>query len=353
MTRRSLTDVALRSYPLWWRERYGDEMRATVESLQGEGRSDFSISVGLLRDAVRSHVRARGMPRTYGLLATRTKVSIATATIPWLAVIPLVLAVTGPTRLTSLGGTVSAGYPFQLTLWRTRIYPVSSNVPHVHAVFSAADWVIGLSTMAIQAAFILTLMVLAVGLSALRYGIRRERGSNLRRMYLLTWLPLVTFVTFIALEVAQSQVRNEAMYRGTSHGDVYIGGGHLAVAALLGNLEWIVAIGGWLLSMVALAIVSKNVTLPPDTLRFGRTVSVLSSISLCATFVAVVIWGVAIELQGHAALHAGTIIATYPEHGLWEVLVLVLGAATLLSVAGASVARQSWRTIRVARLWDV
>jgi hypothetical protein len=349
----SVTDIALRSYPSWWRERYGDEMCATIESLQGEGRSDVSISFGLLRDAVRSHLRARGMPRTYGLLATRTKVSIATATIPWLAVIPLVLAVTGPVHLTSLAGTVSAGYPFQLTLWRTQIYPLTANVRHVHAVFSAANWTIGLSTMAIQAAFILTLMVLAVGLSALRYGIRRERGANRRRMYLLTWLPLVTAVTFIALSVAHDQVRNEAMYRGTAHGDVYIGGGHPAVAALLGNVEWIVAIGGWLLSMAALVVVSKNVTLPPDTLRFGRTVSVLSSISLSVTFVAVVIWGVAIELQGRAALHAGTIIATYPEHGLWVVLVLVLGAATLLSLVGASVARQSWRTIRVQRLWDV
>jgi hypothetical protein len=342
-------DVALRCYPTWWRERYGDEMRATIESLQHEGRTSFSIAVGLFRDAFRSHLQARGMPRTYGLLATRTKASIATATIPWMAVIPFVLAVTGPTHLSSLGGSVIAGYPFELTPFRTKIFPS----PHgVHAVISTTDWFIGLSNMAIQAAFLLAFVALGFGLAALRYGIKREKRVNRRRMYLLTWLPVATVVTFIGLAYAQDYVRNQARYLGTGHGNIYLGGGHPSVAAFLGNLEWIVAIGGWLLSMVALAVVSRNVTLPPDTLRFGRTVSILSSFSLCVTFVAVVIWGVAIDMRGHAVVHAGTVIATYPEHGLWALLVLVLGVATMLSIAGASSARQSWRTIRVQRLWD-
>jgi len=69
VARTSVIDVALRCYPTWWRERYGDEMRATIESLRLEGRSAISIAVGLFRDAFRSHLQARGMPRTYGLLA--------------------------------------------------------------------------------------------------------------------------------------------------------------------------------------------------------------------------------------------------------------------------------------------
>ncbi len=347
MARTSVIDVALRCYPTWWRERYGDEMRATIESLRLEGRSAISIAVGLFRDAFRSHLQARGMPRTYGLLATRAKTSIATATIPWMAVIPFVLAVTGPTHLSALGGGVVTGYPYQLTFFRTKIF---SSPHHVRAVFSTADWIIGLSNMAIQAAFLATLIALAIGLAALRDGIRREKGLNSRRMYMLTWLPVATFVVFVALGFAQNYVRNQARFVGTAHGDIYVGGGHLAVAAFIGNLEWIVAIGGWLLSMVALVVVSKNVTLPLSTLRFGRTISIFSSFSLGVTFVAVVIWGVAIDDRGPTVVHSGTIISSYPEHGLWALLVLVLGVATLLSIAGASSARQSWRTIRVNEL---
>jgi hypothetical protein len=357
MARRSIIDVALRCYPTWWRERYGDEMRATIESLREEGRSAFSIALGLFRDAVRSHLAARGMPRTYGLLATRTKASITTATIPWMAVIPFVLSVTGPTHLSSLGGAVNAGYPFQLTFLRTQVYvsPRGFDIrPHyVHATISTTDWIIGFSNMAIQAAFFLTLMALGIGLAAFRFGIRREKRVNRRRMYLLTWLPVATLVTFVGLAVAQNAVQNQATYRGSSHGNVYLGGGHPAIAAFIGNLEWIVAIGGWLLSMVALAVVSRKVTLPPDTLRFGRTMSILSSTSLSVTFVAVVVWGVVIDARGPVVARAGTVVATYPEHGLWILLVFVLGVATLLSIAGASSARQSWQTIHLARLWDV
>jgi hypothetical protein len=349
MARTSIVDVALRCYPTWWRERYGDEMRATIESLQLEGRSSLSISLGLFRDAFRSHLQARAMPRTYGLLAMRTKSSIATATIPWMAVIPLVLSVTGPTNFSARGGDVIAGYPFVLSPFPTKLF---SSPHHLRAAISTSDWVIGLASMAIQAAFLLALVSLAIGLAALRYGIKREKGSNRRSTYLLTWLPVMTGLTFVGLAIAQDNLRNGATYWGSAHGNVYIGGGHPSVAAVLGNLEWTVAIGGWLLSMVALAIVSKKVTLPPDTLRFGRTVSMISSISLGVTFVAVVIWGVAIDLRTPAVAQANTVVATYPEHGLWVALVLVLGVATLLSISGALSARQSWRTISVQRLWD-
>ena len=349
MARTSITDVALRCYPSWWRERYGDEMRATIESLQTEGRSALSIALGLLRDALRSHVQGRGMPRTYGLLATRTRTSIATATIPWMAVIPFVLAVTGPTHYTASGGGVVAGYPFVLSPFPTKLF---SSPHHLHPVISTTEWVIGLSNMAIEAAFLLAFIALAIGLAALRYGIKREKASNRRRMYSLTWLPMVTVLTFVGLAIAQNSLRNGARFVGSAHGEVYLGGGHPAVAAFLGNLEWTVAVGGWIVSMVALSVVSRSVTLPPETLRLGRTVSAISSISLCVTFVAVVIWGTLIASRGPAVVHAGTVVATYPEHGLWLLLVLVLGVATLLSIAGASSARQSWRTIYAERLWD-
>ncbi len=68
---RSLIDVALRCYPKWWTERYGEEMRAVIDDLEARGpiaqarsRSDCFAT------RLRSRLQARGMPRTYGLLAT-------------------------------------------------------------------------------------------------------------------------------------------------------------------------------------------------------------------------------------------------------------------------------------------
>lgn len=67
-------------------------------------------------------------------------------------------------------------------------------------------------------------------------------------------------------------------------------GGHSAEAALVGNFMWVVAIAGWLLTMGSLAVVARRVNPPPETLRFGRTVSVLTSLSLSLTFVAYLVW---------------------------------------------------------------
>jgi hypothetical protein len=73
-------------------------------------------------------------------------------------------------------------------------------------------------------------------------------------------------------------------------------GGHTAVAALIGNFKWMVAIAGWLFSLFGLAIVANRVSLPSETKRLGRTVSVLTSTLLLLTFLAFVVWGVALEV---------------------------------------------------------
>src|SRR5277367_722176 len=103
---RSLVELALRCYPKWWTERYGDEMRAVIDDLEHEGRSERLIAMGLVRDALRSRLQARGMPRTYGLLATRTGESVATGTLPWLAIVPFLSFVTGAAVVHSSSGPV-------------------------------------------------------------------------------------------------------------------------------------------------------------------------------------------------------------------------------------------------------
>ena len=124
------------------------------------------------------------------------------------------------------------------------------------------------------------------------------------------------------------------------------------MAALMGNLIWTVGIAGWLLSIAGLAIVANRVNLPPETLRFGRTVSVLTSISLKLTFLAFVAWVIALDVQSGQAHVAGAIVATYSRHDFWLPMMLALGLASVASIYAATSARRSWRTIYSQRLWD-
>ena len=344
----SLVELALRCYPKWWAERYGQEMRAVIGDLKDDGRSESRIAIGLLRDAVRSRLQARGMPRTYGLLANRTRTSVATGTLPWLAIVPFVLFIVGKFTLHSSSGVVETGYPFQLTGFRTRV--VSERGVHwVHPTMSTATWIIGGSTMFMDALYSLTLLVLIVGLGVLRYGIVREKGRNGRLLYVLTWVPVATVALLVTMRIAQGYLTEGARPDGPNGQFV---GAHSAVAALLGNVMWVVAIGGWLLTIASLVVVANQVHVPPDTLRFGRTVSVLTSVSLTLTFLSYLVWGVAVAVQHHESPVAGAIVATYPRHDAWLPIALALGLACATSIWGATTARRSWRTIYSQRLWD-
>jgi hypothetical protein len=346
--RRSLVGVALACYPQWWKERYGDEMRAVIDDLKDEGRSEHTIAVGLLRDAVRSRLQARGMPRTYGLLANRTKTSVAAGTLPWLAIVPFVLTIMGTYVLHPFRNEILVGYPFQLSPFRTKVFAHGQTI---HPAMSAATWVGGISVIVVQALFLVTLIILGIGLSSLRYGMVREKGRNRRWMYLLTWTPMFTVLSLVALEIGRTFVNANRV--GTStNGHILWVGGHPAIAALMGDLMWALAIGGWLVAMGGLAVVANRVTVPPDTLRFGRTVSVLTSISMSLTFVAFLVWTVAIDIQSRQGSSVGTIVATYPRHDLWLPMTFALGLCSVASIWGATSARRAWRTIYLQRLWD-
>jgi hypothetical protein len=349
IVRRSLIDVALRCYPQWWKERYGDEMRAIIDDLKDEGRSEHTIAVSLLRDAMRSRLQDRGMPRTYGLLANRTRTSVAAGTLPWLAIVPFVLTVMGTYVLHPFRHEILAGYPFMLSPFRTKVFTSGQTL---HPAMSAATWVGGISVMVVQALFLLTLVILAIGLSALRYGIKREKSRNRRWMYLLTWTPMFTVLSLVALDIGRSFVSANRSATFLANGQILWVGGHPAIAALMGDLMWILAIGGWLFAMGGLAVVANRVTVPPDTLRFGRTVSVLTSISMSLTFLAFIVWSVAVDIQVRQGSSFGTIVATYPRHDLWLPMAFALGLCSVASIWGATSARRSWRVIYSQRLWD-
>jgi hypothetical protein len=345
---RDLVDLALRCYPTWWTERYGEEMRAVIDDLRAEGRSEGLIAFGLFRDALRSRLRARGMPHSYGLLATRTRTSVALGTLPWLAIAPFLTFVTGGGVVHSSAGAVEIGYPFQLTLFRTRV--VSEAGYHwVHPSMSATTWVIGGASMIMDALFSVTLLVLIVGLGTLRYGIVREKLHNRRATYVLTWVPVATVALLVAMRIIQGILTEGSRPEGPTGQWI---GVHSAVAAHVGSAMWVIAIGGWVVTIAGLVVVAHRASLPPETLRFGRTVSVLTSISLSLTFIAFLIWGVAVAVQGRETSVAGAIVATYPRHGVWLPMAFVLCLACATSIWGATAARRSWRTIYTERLWD-
>lgn len=348
---RTFINFALRCYPKWWTERYGEEMRAVVDALKSEGRSEQVIAFGLIRDAMRSRLQARGMPRTYGLLANRTRTSVAASTLPWLAVVPFVLFIMGRFVVHSSSGVVETGYPFQLTLLRTRVVS-EPGIHWVHPSISMATWIAGTSTMVVDGLYVLTFFVLAIGLGALRHGIVREKSRNRRSMFLITRVPLVSLLAMFVFEIAQSRLNGIGHWRSVPKGHIVFSHGHPALAALMGDLIWTVGITGWLLSIVGLAVVANRVNVPPETLRLGRTVSVMTSISLSLTFLAFVVWGVALDVQNVQAHAAGAIVATYSRHDFWLPTMLALGVASVASIYAATSARRSWRTIASQRLWD-
>jgi len=259
-----------------------------------------------------------------------------------------VLAITGTYVLHPFTNDVIVGYPFQLSPFRTKVFTSGQTI---HPAMSAATWVGGISVMVVQALFIVTLIILGIGLSVLRYGIKREKGRNRRWMYVLTWSPLITVFAVIALAIARVYVgANEVT--ASSDGHITSVGGHPAIAALMGDLTWALTIGGWLLAMGGLAVVANRANVPPETLRFGRTVSVLTSISMSLTFLAFIVWSVAIDVQNRHGSAGGTLVASYPRHDLWLPMALALGLASAASIWGATTARRSWRTIYLQRLWD-
>ena len=223
--------------------------------------------------------------------------------------------------------------------------------PGVHWVLpsiSTSTWIVGGATMFMDALFSLTLLVLIVGLGVLRYGIVREKGQNRRSLYVLTWVPVVVVVVLVAMRVAQGFLSDGSRL---GPNDQFIDG-HTALAALMGNFMWVVAIGGWLLTIVGVAVVARRANLPPETLRFGRTVSVMTSVSLTLTFIAYLVWGVAVAIQNRESHVAGSIVATYSLHDVWLPMAFALGLSCVTSIWGATVARRSWRIIYSQRLWD-
>jgi hypothetical protein len=91
MSSSKLTLLSLRTYPAWWQERYRDEMDAVIDGLAEDGQSSLRISLNLLGGSLLARILGTGAPASRPLWSRRTQTALLVATLPWFAMIPLVV----------------------------------------------------------------------------------------------------------------------------------------------------------------------------------------------------------------------------------------------------------------------
>ncbi len=337
-----VVEAALRCYPAWWQARYADEVRSVAADLSSEGRSESRLAFDLVRGAFRARVRAQGMPRVYRLWATRTRLSVAVATLPWMLVAPVVLMAMGTQSLSSRVGRI---LPPQLSLVGPNYLQVMGrHAPMPAPPLTSAGWVVVDGSRAILVLFLVTLMVLTVGWSQLIGGIRRSSSPHRRKIALLAWAPGFALLADIGLVVARGVIGPSA-YRWTAGHPMVPLNGNPAAGHALGVALGIVAIAGWLLSIVCVAVAAKRAEVVPADLRFGRTISVIVATVFALLLAAYATWGIALIAQAREAAQGTFTTITYSNQGLWLPVVLVLLVIVVLSALGARAAVRSWKVI--------
>jgi len=338
-------ETALRCYPGWWRDRYADEVRSVSADLRTEGRSAARLTFDLIRGAIRVRTRADGMPKVYRLWATRTRLSIAVATLPWVLVAPLVLMAMGSQILHSSAGQGGQVFPDGISLiGSNNLEVMGRHGPMPAPPLTPAGWVVIDASRAILVLFLVTLLVLIAGWSQLTGGIRKSSSPTRRRIALLAWAPGFAFLADISLIVTRNVVGPSA-YREHGGGPMVPLNGNPAAAHSLGVVLEVVAILGWLVSIVCVAMAAKRAELARYDLRFGRTLSVVVAVLLAALLGAYSTWGIGLIVQARQSTRGSFTTIAYSNHALWLPAFMVLIVAGVLSALGARAAVRSWRVI--------
>ena len=236
-----LVDLALASYPRWWRDRYRNEAEALAEDLLGKGKRSSKVAANLFRGALGAHLWARGLPRQMQLWTKRTRSAVALATLPWLVGLPVLLAVTTTRHVFTCNGQ-----------------PRASTSTRVLAAGDAYD--------AMQIVILVGLIAGIIGWAALSNGVRESQDSP-RRRFMALYVPLLSFLTVLGLFIARTTQLSNG---GHSHGCVYVlTGGNPAVARVLLVVLWSVFALGVVATVVSLGLVSARSEIPLLRLRTG------------------------------------------------------------------------------------
>ena len=354
MSSQSVIGLALRCYPSWWRERYADEVRVVSNDLTAEGRSSAMVTLNLLGGALRSWSGARGMPKTYGLWSARTKASIATATLSWLLVIPLVLLTVGNESLHSSAGPVTWSGPSSIPTHL--LIAGSRGLPAPAPPLTPVGRLVLLAGLAIVLLSLVTFVVLISGWSGLTGAIRRSASPHRRRLLALAWVPLISMVADVALAIAQNAVRypthrivgGDVTQRHfvAPHPVAY--DPHPALLHLLNIVLPTVVDVGWLLSIACVALAARRAEVAPSDLQFGKSVAVVVASLFALLGVAYATWGVGLAVQARQVGNGNYTTVVFPLVAFWPPVVIVLLIGVVLSGLGARSARQSWRVISSA-----
>jgi len=340
MSSASAVDLAIRCYPAWWRERYGEEVRTISGDLTADGRSPAIVTLNLLQGAVRARSRAQGMPKIYELWSARTRISIAAATLPWMLVAPFLLMAMGTQSLHSTKGPVFfSGFSFTMTHLQIAGAPPTPAPP-----LTPAGSVVPFASLAVGVLFLVTLAVLACGWTGLTGAIRRSATPHRRRVWLLAWAPGFALLADIALVVALILVRPVG-YHMTGGGPMVPIGGHPFAAHVLGTVLGVVAIGGWLASVVCVAVAARRADVAPSDLRFGKSVSIATTTLFALMLGAYMAWGIGLYVQARQATHGNFTTVAYSHQGLWIPMVLLVTVAVVLSGFSSRAARRSWMVL--------
>jgi hypothetical protein len=338
-------ELAVRCYPAWWQERYADEVRLVAQDLAAEGRSTARVTADLLGGALRARSGARGMPKRYGLWSARTRVSIATATLPWLLVVPFVLTTVGSVHLHASSGLIDwSGFSF----FPSHLQIIHNAQPTPAPPLTTAGHVALYSTLAITTLFLVTFVVLISGWSGLTRAIRQSGTPDRRRLRLLAWAPVFALLADIILIVGQGFARPSG-YSGHQGHYVFFGG-HPAALHVLNIVQPTVAIVGWLVSVACVAMAARRADIAPVELRFGKSVALLVAALFALLVAAYATWGIALIAQSRQTASGHFTTVGYAHAGLWLPMMLVLAVAVTLSVISARAARSSWKMISVTFL---
>jgi len=122
-------------------------------------------------------------------------------------------------------------------------------------------------------------------------------------------------------------------------------GGHPLAAHVLATCLGIVAIGGWLASIVCVAVAAKRADVAPSDLRFGKSVSTVASTLFALMLAAYLAWGVGLIVQAREASHGNFTTIVYSRQDLWFPMILLMTFAVFVSGYFSRAARKSWMVL--------
>jgi hypothetical protein len=284
------------------------------------------------------------MPRIYELWSVRTRISIAAATLPALLMAPLVLVAMGNSSLHSSAGRV---IPSSLPLFGTggANLLINGKRGFVSAPpLAPAVSMVNHAALAVLVLFLIIFMVLISGWSSLIGAIRGSATPHRRSVMLLAWAPVFSLLADLALIIAQDRER-PTRYGGNGAHQLRSLNGNPHAVLVLGTVLSIVAVLGWLVSILCVALAARRAEVAPSDLRSGRTVSLMVAGLLTLLLAAYLCWGIGLAMQTHQAAHGNFTTLVNARQDLWVPVVVVLSGAVMLSTICASTARRSYRVI--------